>query len=730
MQSHRIHTLCTLGPSSLDRRTIERLSSRGVDYFRINMSHTPVEELRGCVDLIRRHSSTEICIDTEGSQVRTHEINHDGDFQIGTRIQLVSSGAEAGTEGKQGVVVIRPPGSVEQLVPGSIIAVDFNSLLVVVTDVSEHGVTARVINHGSAQSNRAVTIYPNITTPVLSERDIAAIPIGLELGVTNFALSFAGSKEDVGALRELVGPESRIISKIESRRGVRNLTGILEVSDAILIDRGDLSREVPLENIPRLQKSIIRKAEGTNTPVYVATNLLESMCTGGNPTQAELNDVVNTLEDGAAGLVLAAETAIGESPVETLDMLLTLIKRYSASLDGYSIEGLLERENPLLPTMHGRSSSHYPVKDASKGAPAILGRIPTFDLDTETLLDVHQLINGVYSPLTGFMSELELESVLSEYRLPSGVVWTLPILFQVQESEAAKFLPGRSVGLRDPKSNKTIAVFHIHDQFSPDLQSVAHRWFGTTDRSHPGVNKFLTRGPAMVGGDIELVSELSNSGPFLAFTPTQARMIFSMKRWTKVVAFHTRNAPHKGHEFILKEALTRTNADGLFIHPVVGPKKKGDFTEDAVLGAYEILVEEEFPEAMLSGFSTYSRFGGPREGVFTALCRKNFGCSHFVVGRDHTGVGDYYPPDATWNLFETIGDIGIEIIRIDHIYYCHLCESVTESCKHASEHREILAGTRVREAIEQSSDVPGWLMRESISRYFLDLAGDGKKIFI
>lgn len=234
----------------------------------------------------------------------------------------------------------------------------------------------------------------------------------------------------------------------------------------------------------------------------------------------------------------------------------------------------------------------------------------------------------------------------------------------------------------------------------------------------------------MVGGDVELVSELSNSSPFLAFTPTQARMIFSMKRWTKVVAFHTRNAPHKGHEFILKEALTRTNADGLLIHPVVGPKKKGDFTEDAVLGAYEILVEEEFPEAMLSGFSTYSRFGGPREGVFTALCRKNFGCSHFVVGRDHTGVGDYYPPDATWNLFEAIGDIGIEIVRIDDTYYCHLCESVTEACDHASEHREILAGTRVREAIEQSSDVPGWLMRESISRYFLDLVGDGKKIFI
>ena len=234
----------------------------------------------------------------------------------------------------------------------------------------------------------------------------------------------------------------------------------------------------------------------------------------------------------------------------------------------------------------------------------------------------------------------------------------------------------------------------------------------------------------MVGGDVELVSEPPSSSSFLSFTPTQIRMVFSMKRWTKVVAFHTRNVPHKGHEFILKQALAQTNADGLFIHPVVGPKKKGDFAEKTVLDTFEILLEEEFPDALLSGFATYSRFGGPREGVFTALCRKNFGCSHFVVGRDHTGVGSYYPPDATWKLFETIGDLGIEVVRANHIHYCHSCESVVESCEHESEHQGVLAGNKVREALEKSGDVPGWLMRESISGFLLDQLARGEQIFI
>jgi len=690
------------------------------------MSHTPIEELRDCVDLIRRHSSTEICIDTEGSQSRTHQVNYDKEFRIGQRIQLIPFGEES----QEGSITIRPNATVHQLVPGSIITVDFDSLLLVVTDVSEQGVTARVINHGSAQANRAITVYPSIQTPVLSERDIDAIRISLELGIREFALSFASSKEDVGALRELAGPSSRIISKIESRRGVRNLTGILEVSDAILIDRGDLSREVPLENIPLLQKSIIRKARGSNTPVYVATNLLESMLAKSNPTKAELNDVVNTLEDGASGLVLAAETAIGDHPVVAFDMLLALIERHRSSLDGYSIEQLLEPTNPLLPKMHGRPSSYYPPQTVSRRTATVLNHIPMVDLDKESLLDVNQLIHGVYSPLTGFMSERELEGVLSDYRLPDGAIWTLPILFQVQKSEADKFSPGRTVGLRDPESDQMIAVFNVRDRFSPDMDYVAHRWFGTTDQSHPGVNKFFTRGPIMVGGDVELVSEPPSSSSFLSFTPTQIRMVFSMKRWTKVVAFHTRNVPHKGHEFILKQALAQTNADGLFIHPVVGPKKKGDFTEETVLAAYEILLEEEFPEALLSGFATYSRYGGPREGVFTALCRKNFGCSHFVVGRDHTGVGNYYSSDATWKLFEKIGDLGIEVVRANHIHYCHICESVVESCEHESEHQGVLAGNKVREALEKSGDIPIWLMRESISGFLLDQLARGKQIFI
>ena len=218
----------------------------------------------------------------------------------------------------------------------------------------------------------------------------------------------------------------------------------------------------------------------------------------------------------------------------------------------------------------------------------------------------------------------------------------------------------------------------ISELYKIDLENVAKRWFGTSDIEHPGVERLFKLGMYVVAGDVNHYNyEKELSSPHF-LTPEQTRKIFTIKGWSKIVAFHTRNVPHRAHEYIMKKAIERSNADGLLIQPVVGPKKKGDFVAKAILGAYDIFIESYFPGALLSTFSTYSRYSGPREAVFTALCRKNYGCTHFIVGRDHTGVGDYYRQTTANKLFENLGDIGINIIYFDKVQYSKTLNKMTE----------------------------------------------------
>lgn len=725
MRESGIRTLCTLGPASLNRSVIEKLSQRGVGCFRINMSHTSSHDLTKCIALIRGSSEVSICVDTEGAQVRTRTMLNDAYFRMGQRVSIT-----AGRSSKDASTIpLRPKTAVSQLKLGSIVAVDFDSVLLLVTDVSDDGARAIVINSGTVKSNRAVTFHPHVDLPPLSERDHEAIKIGLANGVREYALSFANSAADVALLRSLVGDDSRIISKIESGNGIRDLDGILKASDAILIDRGDLSREVPPENIPFLQKRIIKKANAANRPVYVATNLLESMLKNREPTRAELNDVINTLIDGASGLVLAAETAIGEQPVAALDMLQTLIERYHISLEGYRTLDLLESSSLLLPKLHGSELSQPQERMAAPHTIGILHELHVIDIDEETAMDVRQIACDVYSPLTGFMNSSDLENVLDDYKLTDGTTWTLPIVFQISKRIANVVNAGHTVALRDPRGTIS-AVMHIEECFSPDMNDVARRWFGTDSHEHPGVKKLRSRGSFLLSGTVELVEPASNRYSPYSLTPAQSRMIFGAKGWTKVVAFHTRNVPHCGHEFLMREALSRTIADGLFMQPVIGPKKDGDFTASAIFGAYNVLIDEAFPSALLGAFETYSRYAGPREGVFTALCRKNFGCSHFIVGRDHTGVGSYYEPDATQKLFESLGDIGIEIVCFDKVAYCEKCAQVVEECVHAEDDLQAISGTAIRDALIQGKPVPQWLMRESISSFLRESIDAGEQVFV
>ena len=334
--------ICTLGPSSLNEPVISQLEAIGVASFRINMSHTDLADLERVIRFIQKCARVPICIDTQGAQIRTGAMDSGVSVIEGSHVRLVSEAIR----GDASTIPLTPGYAVEKLAPATWMSIDFDSVILRIDGVKAGAAEATVVTGGEIGSRKAVTAFPSPALSTFSEKDLLAIQVAMQNQVHEYALSFCNHPSAVVQLREIVGPDATIIAKIESREGVRNLGEIARHADRILIDRGDLSREVRLEAIPLLQKAIIRKANALGVPVYVATNLLESMVARRAPTRAEVNDVINTLLDGANGLVLAAETAIGKYPVEAAKMIAALLKEYEGSIEGYHIDDLLG-EHPL-----------------------------------------------------------------------------------------------------------------------------------------------------------------------------------------------------------------------------------------------------------------------------------------------------------------------------------------------------------------------------------------------
>ncbi len=317
--------LSTIGPASLKEDIIQKMDKEGVDIFRINLSHTSINDLRKNIELIQSWTNTPICLDTEGAQIRNQNmINESVFFKKGENVNIYKDTII----GDESNISFYPPGVVDEFRKGDIIRVDFNSLTLEIVKKTEFGCIATILHSGTVGSNKAADVNRDIHLDPITEKDKESIKIGLEYGINIYSLSFTNTEKDVDEFRKIIGQESILISKIESRLGLINLKGILSKVDQILIDRGDLSREVPIEKIPFLQRKIISLANSYEIPVNVATNLLESMINVSSPTRAEVNDVVSTILMGADGLVLAAESAIGKHPVQSVQMLNSLIKQY------------------------------------------------------------------------------------------------------------------------------------------------------------------------------------------------------------------------------------------------------------------------------------------------------------------------------------------------------------------------------------------------------------------
>ena len=720
---------------------------RGVDFVRNNMSHSSLEDLQLFMEQARA-ADLPFILDTEGSQVRTGVFANGGaDFPEGQAVELHSEAFEGDVQR----MTLTPGFVIPQLEVGDVVHIDFDALILLVTDTSPANagyVRATAINGGFVGNRKAVYIdrvsSRHIVLPTLSPKDFEAIEIALDGGVETIAASFVRSGGAVRDVREATRKRMKIISKVECIEALENLDEIIEESDLLLMDRGDMSKEIPIDKIPYAQKIILDRAGRQDTGVVVATNLLETMIEKSRPTRAEVNDILNTIQDGAVGLTLAAETAIGKHPIQCINMLNKVIAQAQASAPlggGRAIRELTDELTRIdflfdhhsfstLAQPHGGGLLVDRVLRADLDPDATRGR-PQVALDEGQQMDLRQIATGAYTPIEGFLGKADLECVLRDMRLTNGAVWPLPIALDVSVETAQQLTPGQAITLVDA-DGIPVASMDLAEVFEWDRAEVAAQLYGTNDPAHPGVAWLTSRQPMLLGGAIQWIPRPGRH-PEQAFelTPRQVRKLFEERCWSRVVAFHTRNIPHRAHEFIQKTALREHFCDGLFVHPVVGKKKVGDFESSAIIACHQRLIRDFYPRgsAVFATFATFSRYAGPREAIFTALCRKNFGCSHIIIGRDHTGVGDYYEPHASQEIFERFPDLGIEIIPFGDVRY-------------SAEHGEYfqadggdsgpqgISGSELRQLFQAGKSPAEWMLRPEISEIVLDALARGEKVFV
>jgi sulfate adenylyltransferase len=334
--------------------------------------------------------------------------------------------------------------------------------------------------------------------------------------------------------------------------------------------------------------------------------------------------------------------------------------------------------------------------------------------------DTENIAFGAFSPLEGFLNRSEYESVLHEKRLSNDLPWTLPIVLDASQEELKGAKAGDTVAIISPL-NEPVALLEIEEIFQYKKEEFAREVYGTNDPAHPGVTKTNSMKDRLVGGKISLIRMSFDEFQKYRLRPIETRVLFKEKGWRTIVGFQTRNIPHIGHEYVQKTALTFV--DGLFINPVIGKKKSGDFKDEVILAAYEALLRHYYlrDRTVMAVLRTEMRYAGPREAIFHAIVRKNFGCTHFVVGRDHAGVGKYYPPYAAQEIFDEFPDLGIVPLPFKSFFYCKRCESVVNEkiCPHDSSQRLDFSGTDLRSKLSKGEAPPKEFVRPEVAEVLL-----------
>lgn len=345
--------------------------------------------------------------------------------------------------------------------------------------------------------------------------------------------------------------------------------------------------------------------------------------------------------------------------------------------------------------------------------------------------DLEMIAIGAFSPLTGFMGSADFARVCKEMRLASGTVWPIPVTFCPPDDVAASIKQGDKLALKDGK-NRLLATMNVREKYAHDKELEIPNVYKTTDEAHPGVAQIRKQGNWCLAGDVDVIT--TNHEPEFAefrLPPARTREAFASKGWSTVAAFQTRNPIHRSHEYLTKVALEMT--DGLLIHPLVGETKSDDIPADVRMQCYRVLIDNYYNKdrTMLSVMPLAMRYAGPREAVLHTLIRKNYGVTHFIVGRDHAGVGNYYgtyDAQKIFDQFDVPKEIGVTILKFEHTAWCRTCAAVVSSktCPHGPDHKVAPSGTKVRELLKSGQRPPAEFSRPEIADILIKWAQSTK----
>lgn len=350
--------------------------------------------------------------------------------------------------------------------------------------------------------------------------------------------------------------------------------------------------------------------------------------------------------------------------------------------------------------------------------------LPRLTLSERETTDIEIIAVGAASPLTGFMNPDDYDRVVKEMHLANGLPWTIPVNLSATAEQAASIKEGSQVALEDEAGN-LLALLTVESKYTPDKKVEATNVYRTDEDKHPGVAALYQKGEVYLGGPIDVIN-LPPHDDFLQYrlTPAQSRAEFARRGWRRVVAFQTRNPIHRAHEYMQKVAMEV--CDGLFLHPLVGTTKGDDVPAHVRMKTYETIVEKYYPanHTLIGVNPAAMRYAGPREAIFHALIRKNYGCTHFIVGRDHAGVGNYYGTFDAHYIFDQFDPKAIDITPLffDYTFYCKACGGMgsTKSCPHGKEHHITLSGTKVREMLTNGEMPPPEFTRPEVAQILIE----------
>ena len=337
-------------------------------------------------------------------------------------------------------------------------------------------------------------------------------------------------------------------------------------------------------------------------------------------------------------------------------------------------------------------------------------------VDNETRKTVWNIANGVFSPLDGFLGESDYRCVLDQMRLANDVAWTLPILLLTDKVNGAR--EGDDL-LLVGEGDAPVAIMNVQGSFAIDRKEHSKKVYGTEDAAHPGVSRIMNGPETALAGKISAVAK-PDYGPYSDFTltPRETRVLFTEKGWKSIVAFQTRNAPHINHEYLQKSALGLV--DGLFVNPVLGRKKPGDFRDEVIVATYKALIDNYYPRnsVVMSVLHYDMQYAGPKEAIMHSIMRKNFGGTHMLIGRDHAGVGNFYGPYAAQEIFYEFPDLGVSTMFFKEFYYCKRCAGIAseKTCPHSEEDRLSFSGTKLRKMFSEGEVPPKEFMRPEVAQ--------------